>query len=151
MKQGKGADLGSLLPAVGQAWRRALGQRLSADQLSDATVLPILLLLRAGDKLMRQHELAKHLGLENSAVVRLLDTLEKGGLLRRLEDPLDRRAKLLELTDEGVVLGRRADKVALVLREELLGDIEPDDIATAYRVLLKVFSALDDCQARSKG
>jgi len=60
--------------------------------------------------------------------VRVLDTLEKNGLMRRLEDPLDCRAKRLELTDEGRALGLRAERIAGELRDELLGSQDPAGI-----------------------
>ncbi|WP_027288855.1 MarR family winged helix-turn-helix transcriptional regulator [Rhodovibrio salinarum] len=144
------SDFGRLLPAVGQAWRRILGQRIAEEGLSDATALPILELLRAGDKLMRQRELAQRLGLENSTVVWIIDALQKKELLQRREDPSDRRAKLLELTEEGRELGLRVDRIAVALREELLRDVAPADIEATHRLLLQMSAALEDCQSRTK-
>ncbi|MQT46183.1 winged helix DNA-binding protein [Pseudomonas helleri] len=78
-------------------------------------------MLRMGKNLMRQRELAQLLGLKDSAVVRVLDTLKNGGFLRLLQDPTDRRAKRLELTDEGRVLGQRIERIAGLLWQEFLG------------------------------
>ncbi len=150
LKTSAWSDLGRLLPAVSQSWRRILSQRLSDEGISDATALPILDILRAGKNLMRQRELAQRLGLEDSAVVRVLDGLENNGLLHRLEDPTDRRAKLLELTDEGRALGVRVERVAGVLREELLSDVEPADVAAMRRVLDHVSAVLDRCEGKPK-
>ncbi|PJX11575.1 AsnC family transcriptional regulator [Pseudomonas putida] len=150
MKTNQWADMGPRLPAVGQAWRRVLGQRLGDEGLSDATALPIMEIFRAGKKLMRQRELAQRLGLEDSAVVRVLDTLENSGFLRRLEDPADRRAKLLELTDEGRALGLRVEKVAAVLRAELLGGLEPADIDATLRVLTHMAAILEELQVKPR-
>jgi len=144
---GRWSDLGRLVPAVGQAWRRALGRRLSGEGLSDATALPVLVLYQRGDQPLRQGDLARVLGLEGSAVVRLLDTLEQRALLRRIEDPADRRVKHLELTDEGIALAQRAQRVARVLRESLLHDIPPEDVDTTYRVLRKIGVVLEDLRA----
>jgi len=143
-------DLGRMLPAVGQSWRRALGQRLSNEGLSDATALPILVLWRSRDSEMRQHELAPLLGLETSGVVRLLDTLSKRGLLRRVEDPSDRRARLLKLTDEGIALGKRADRIARELREELLAGLSEKDLAITEYVLKTLSSVLENYEEKQK-
>ncbi|MER5171194.1 MarR family transcriptional regulator [Thioclava sp. GXIMD2076] len=144
-------DLGRIIPAVGQSWRRVLGQRLANEGLSDATALPMLVLWRPGKDAMRQNELAQLLGLETSGVVRLLDRLSARGLLRRIEDPSDRRAKLLELTEEGAELAARANRVARVLRRELLDQFAPDDLEAAYRVLAQLSETLDDYEAKQKG
>lgn len=144
------ADLGRMLPAVGQSWRRVLGQRLSNEGLSDATALPILVLWRSRDSEMRQHELAPLLGLETSGVVRLLDTLSKRGLLRRVEDPSDRRARLLQLTDEGSALGKRADRIAHELREELLAGLSEKDLAITEYVLKTLSSILETYEEKQK-
>ena len=99
---------------------------------------------------MRQRELAQRLGLEDSAVVRVLDTLENSGFLRRLEDPADRRAKLLELTDEGRALGLRVEKVAAVLRAELLSGLDPADIDATLRVLTHMAAKLEELQVKPR-
>ncbi|MDK3016465.1 MarR family winged helix-turn-helix transcriptional regulator [Pseudodonghicola flavimaris] len=138
-------DLGRLIPAVGQSWRRVLGQRLSNEGLSDATAMPILVLWRAQDIPMRQNELAQQLGLETSGVVRLLDTLATRGLVRRIEDPTDRRAKLLELTDDGIALGARADRIARALRRELLAEVTAEELTLTMRLLHKLSAVLETC------
>ena len=143
-------ELGRLIPAVGQVWRRILGQRLAKEGLSDATALPILVLWRERSASMRQNELAQLLGLETSGVVRLLDSLETRGLLRRVEDPSDRRAKLLELTDDGLALGARADRIARELRQELLAEVAPEELSQTLKLLSKVSAVLDTLEDRSK-
>jgi len=53
-------------------------------------------------------KLAKHLGLSTGAMTNRLDNLEKRGLIRRLDDPDDRRGVIVELTDAGKELWDRA-------------------------------------------
>ena len=48
---------------------------------------------------VRMGELTEKLGITARAVTTLVDGLEKEGLLRRIPDPTDRRATLLEITD----------------------------------------------------
>ncbi len=49
------------------------------------------------------NELAEHLGISVPAVSQLLDNLVNSGLILRTEDPTDRRAKLIALTDKGAL------------------------------------------------
>ena len=53
-------------------------------------------------------KLAKHLGLSTGAMTNRLDNMEKRGLIRRLDDPDDRRGVIVELTDAGRELWDRA-------------------------------------------
>src|SRR5207342_2798801 len=50
---------------------------------------------------LSQADLAERLGIERARLVRLLDELEKRGLIQRQSSPLDRRSHALVLTREG--------------------------------------------------
>jgi DNA-binding MarR family transcriptional regulator len=67
----------------------------------------------------RPGKLADRLGLSSGAMTNRLDNLERRGLVRRIDDPDDRRGVLVELTDEGKRLwdeavGVQAEKEAIV-------------------------------------
>ena len=49
-------------------------------------------------------KLAKRLGLSTGAMTNRLDNMERRGLIRRLDDPDDRRGVIVELTEAGKVL-----------------------------------------------
>ncbi len=53
-------------------------------------------------------KLAKRLGLSTGAMTNRLDNMERRGLIRRLDDPDDRRGVIVELTDAGRELWDRA-------------------------------------------
>lgn len=137
----RSSQLGPLMIAVAQSWRRVLSQALVCEGLSDATALPLSVLQRAGDG-MRQNELAEKLGLEGTSVVRILDSLERDGYVRRQEDDRDRRAKRIFLTAKGRILAKRTEKVLAVLRTDLLQDIDVQDIAATERVLISLSGTL---------
>ncbi|MEU6285422.1 MarR family transcriptional regulator [Streptomyces sp. NPDC047028] len=61
-------------------------------------------------------ELAPDVGLDRSGVTRRASRLEAAGLIRREPDPVDRRASLLVLTEQG-------ERVVGELRERLAGHI----------------------------
>ncbi len=56
---------------------------------------------------LRMHELARAVVLSRSGLTRLVDRLEKAGLLRREPDLSDRRGAFAVLTDEGKDMLRR--------------------------------------------
>jgi DNA-binding MarR family transcriptional regulator len=64
-------------------------------------------------------KLAKWLGLSTGAMTNRLDNMERRGLIRRLDDPDDRRGVIIELTNEGKDLwdravGAQAEKEAII-------------------------------------
>lgn len=130
-----------LLIAVAQSWRREIARELSREGWSDAMALPMVHLLRDGDGL-RQTELARRVGVEGTALVRILDVLERDGYLRREGDPSDRRAKLVYLTQMGRAHAQNASDLLRALRMRLLGDVSRDDLATTERVLAQLSNAL---------
>ena len=60
----------------------------------------VLVVIEANSGLS-QADLAERLGIERARLVRLLDGLEKRGLIRRRASPRDRRSHALSLTREG--------------------------------------------------
>jgi MarR family transcriptional regulator for hemolysin len=79
--------------------------------------------------------LADRIGVEGPTLVRLLDGLEAESLVRRRPDYKDRRVKLVELTQVGRAVARRAEDCAIKLRGLLLADIDPASVAATLRVL----------------
>ena len=93
------------------AWRAFLRahstmlRRIAAD-LEEADLPPltwydVLAALRDADGALRQVELAERVLLSNSGLSRLIDRIEKAGLVRRTACDTDRRSFYIELTDDG--------------------------------------------------
>lgn len=137
----RNSQIGLGIIAVGQSWKRLFRQMMTEQGLSNIPVLPLSTLLQDGDGI-RQHELAKRLGVENTAVVRVLDALEKDGLVYRKEDSTDRRAKLIFLSEAGRDLAARIVDIRKTLREEILQDVSLEDIEATERLLAKVDIAI---------
>ena len=84
---------------------------------------------------LRMHELARAVVLSRSGLTRLVDRLERAGLLRREPDPADRRGSYAAITDDGRSMLRRMWPVyAAGIAEHFgrhLGDAEARVIASA--------------------
>lgn len=128
------AEFAPLLLNCGRGWRRALNAMLLEHDLSDATATPLIMLLRHGD-LVPQSVLAERVGVEGPTLVRVLDGLEADGLICRVPADTDRRIKLVQLTTEGTKVAERCETSAAILREKMLGDIEPERVRAALDVL----------------
>jgi MarR family transcriptional regulator for hemolysin len=127
------------LLSTGRQWRRAVDLALSSHGISEACAAPLLWIGRLGGG-VRQIVLAHHVGIEGPSLVRLLDQLETLGLVVRKDDPTDRRAKGLWLTDEGARLAARMEDVLDELRGRILINVNKADLEAAVRVL----QAFDD-------
>jgi DNA-binding MarR family transcriptional regulator len=71
-----------------------------------------VLVVIGSNRALSQTDVAELLGIERARLVRLLDRLERRGLLQRLVSPLDRRSHALKLTPAGRRLLRRAKALA---------------------------------------
>lgn len=111
-----------------RTWRQVVDTEIQTSGLTDATWRPLLHLHLLGDG-TRQKKLAESLGIKGPSIVRLLDTLIGKGLIRRLEDDSDRRAKLLYLTSEGRLLVERIQKKVTALENEFLSVLDDGEFS----------------------
>jgi MarR family transcriptional regulator for hemolysin len=115
---------------------RAAADKVAADYgLSQATGLPVLVISRYGENGVRPGVLAETLSLEPSSLVRVVDHLIENGLVDRHDDPQDRRAKILRLTEAGMQTAKRMDDALVPFRRKLFGAFEPGDVEACLRVL----------------
>jgi DNA-binding MarR family transcriptional regulator len=87
------------------------------------------------DGVTRITELAAHEQVTQPAMTALVDRTEKAGWVRRAEEPGDRRAVRLELTDEGrAVLAEVVDRRARALAEHIARLSSPEQAAIAAAI-----------------
>jgi len=129
------SSLTAALTHASRAYRAAADKVASDFGLSQATGLPVLVISRFGDAGVRPGILAETLSLEASSLVRIVDHLIESGLVARHEDPQDRRAKILRLTDEGLKTAALMDQALTPFRRKLFGAFNPADVEATLRVL----------------
>jgi MarR family transcriptional regulator, transcriptional regulator for hemolysin len=129
-----------LLHLTAHAWRTELGRRVRPLGLSRATWMLLALASRYDG--LNQTELADRLGLEGASVVRLIDQLERDGLVQRRTGE-DRRIRTVHVTEKAGPIMAEISKAAAQLRKELYQDINPEDLDTAARVLTKLRAQLE--------
>ncbi len=132
--------LGLALHHVARAWRAEADAALAEYGLSEATAWPMLHIRQIGEG-QRQGALARALGIEGPSLVRLLDHLCAAGLVLRLDDAEDRRAKTIHLTDEGRRLLDRLDEVLGSVRRRLLADVSAEELRVALGVMTRIANA----------
>jgi MarR family transcriptional regulator for hemolysin len=123
----------SMLIRAGRTWRRAADEVVRAHGLSEATAIPLIFIGRLGGE-PRQNALAEAIGIEGPTLVRLLDQLCGARLVERREDPRDRRAKMLRLTERGGELVAAIEADFAALRERLFAGVSDEDVQACLRV-----------------
>ena len=131
---------GFLVHDIGRLMRREFERRVR-DMGFTRNQWRVLAHLRRVDGI-NQSQLADRMDVEPIALVRLLDKLEKGGYVRRKQDPQDRRAYLLYLTEKAGPLIERLEAISLDLRQEMLGHLSADERDSLIDMLMRIKSRM---------
>ncbi len=99
-------SVGYLMTRAKSALSNTITQHTMAELGITSTQASVLFLLATG-RCAAAVDVARDYGIDASAVTRLIDRLEKRGLLLRNRSAEDRRVVRLELTDEGYALAAR--------------------------------------------
>lgn len=87
---------------------------------------------------LRQKELARRSGRDETRLISHLDELTDRGLVRREPDPHDRRAKIVTLTAAGRRVYRTCRTGIAAMEDELLADFSARDRQTLRRILTEL-------------
>jgi DNA-binding MarR family transcriptional regulator len=94
---------------------------------------------------MMPSTIGKYTGMEKSSLTRMVDDLEKKGIVSRNTDPDDRRKVLVSLTKKGLEYYNCLNKITAEMADEILKFVDEKDIEdyvqsleTMVRVLRKI-------------
>lgn len=134
---------GRLVASVYRRWRRHVDVIFRAQGFTEATRAPLVALY---DNLapMRQKDLAARLGLEPSALVRVIETLRKRGLVSCTPDENDHRTKLISLTPEGNRCAIEILRRSIEIERQLLVDLTEEEKSVLRSALEKIADRIPD-------
>lgn len=138
-------DFGFRVARIARRLRQAIDGELRLLGLTEATWRPLVYVRRLGDG-VRQKELATALSIEGPSLVRLLDNLERRGLIERREDESDRRARGIHLTPAGHDLAVRAAKVGYQIQARLLAKVPAAELEACRQVFDTIERELEERQ-----
>jgi DNA-binding MarR family transcriptional regulator len=113
----------------------------SGISFGDYSVLRVLRNIGAPHR-MAPSRLAEVVLRTTGGMTKIVDRLERAGLVERERDPADRRGVLVRLTRRGMTVSDRASAAYTVGRERILARLDPaevDELDAAMRRLLEVF------------
>jgi DNA-binding MarR family transcriptional regulator len=137
-----------------RAWRSSLTAhsrivaRMSDDLVREARLpLPwyevLLLVKESATGQLRMHELADSRLLSRSAATRLVDRIERAGLVTRIAAEEDRRGTFVELTDDGLATLRAAAPIHLRgIQDYFAAQLSDDEAVMVDGVMRRMVEAL---------
>ena len=131
-----------LLVLVARKWRSLLDEKLRPGGQSSARMEALSAILNSPDG-SAQVDIARRLRIEGPTLTRMLDALEKDGLVERQPAPGDRRTKRLQVTAEGEAALEDIFAVADIFRGRLLKGIEAEKLAEVSHFLAGLLERLD--------
>jgi DNA-binding MarR family transcriptional regulator len=94
--------------------------------------------LGKNEKKLKQNELAALMKIKNSSAARLIDRMERDGLIHRVESTEDKRIKNLELSAKGYTMREQLLPEGEQFNNLLLEGITEDELKTFEIVLQKM-------------
>jgi DNA-binding MarR family transcriptional regulator len=89
-------------------------------------------------------ELALAAGVTSPTATRMLDGLERGGIVERVPSPRDRRCVAVHLTDTGKRALRAEHRRIAAKQRALFEQLEPEERAQAERLMLRLSEIIED-------
>lgn len=131
--------LGTTIGKLRNKLHRLMKQRYAAEANIKLTVEEFILLtmIRAKtDQILQNIAIAT--GKNKSVVMRMIDSLEKKGLVKRTVNPEDRRENLLSTTDMGEQVVAEYHKIEKKLSYELLKGIPDEKVEVFFEVVEEI-------------
>jgi DNA-binding MarR family transcriptional regulator len=132
----EGASPAFLLAQVGAHAAARFAERLGPLGLTPAHVGSLRVIAASGG--VSQQDVAERLGMFPSRFVALVDELQDRGLVRRLENPRDRRVYLLEVTPQAKEVLNAVGRVAREHQDALLAALNQKERDLLASILLRV-------------
>jgi MarR family transcriptional regulator, organic hydroperoxide resistance regulator len=137
-------DLSDALHDFFKAARRARG-RAARDPSPDGLSLAQYHLLEPlGSGPRTNRELAEQAGISAPTATRMVDGLLQRDLVTRIEDPIDRRAVVISLTDSGRAALTRKQREYAARRRRLAAAIEPHEQPIATDLLRRLAAVIEE-------
>ena len=146
MDESSGYPTGYLLTKIAQATTAQFTERLASLGIRPKHYG--LLFALSSTPPGSQTELGRTLGLVPSAIVTMIDDLERRGAVSRAADPTSRRRFVVELTPAGRDLLARASKLGAAVDDEMLAALSPEGRAALQKLLEEVVFGRESIAAR---
>jgi DNA-binding MarR family transcriptional regulator len=91
-----------------------------------------------------QQQLADNTYKNKTSITRMINSLQKKGIVERIPDPHDFRQKRIYLTDAGRQLFMELGPQARKVQEKATRGINPEDMEYCKNIMLKIYKNIED-------
>jgi len=130
-------DIGALIKQINDRLQAELDAALKDGGIT-ASQLRVLVILNESDKTVTQKDIETILGVSHPTVTGLVSRLENNGFVETYFDPLDKRNKIVRLTDKSRELSQRVQFSPEIMEKRLSSNITPREKETLIKLLSKV-------------
>jgi DNA-binding MarR family transcriptional regulator len=134
--------LGFLLARHGRVMNVRLRQALAVCNLSPRHGAVLMRLAHAGNT--SQQDLLEALAIDASALVAILNELERDGLIERHRDLADRRRHIVAITPSGAKIAHAAERAIDEVEQDAFADLDEAEISMLHTLLGRVHSRHDE-------
>lgn len=134
-------ELGNMMREVIRVSKKRFEEQLHEEIKISTEQLGLLHAISIKEEDVIQKDMAEVMGKDKSAILRLIDSLEEKGLVRRVADIKDRRKNYLMVTKLGQRVIDQYMKVYFDLMEELQEGLKPSEIDTFHKVINHINNA----------
>lgn len=129
-------SIGYWLCMASHAYERAMNEELTAQGITFRQCQVLAWLAIEGEQ--SQNELAARMNIEPPTLVRVLDRMERDGLVSRTGDADDRRRKLIKPLPKAKPIWKKIVASAEIVRSRAVEGLTKQEVSTLKKLLAKV-------------
>jgi len=127
--------LSRMLVLAGRTWGTRIDNVARAETGQSRARWQTLFVIAFGEQPVTMTDIGVRLNVQWPTLVRVLDGLEKDGLINRIDNPRDGRSRLVSITDEGMRLVREIKPILDRERAQLLEGLSDEDLMRTGAIL----------------
>ncbi len=111
---------------------------LAPYELTNTQYKIMMLLYRNQDKSIRQTDIEENFSMTNPTVTGIIQNLEKKNLVQRIQNPDDKRSKLVVLTDKAISIREEIDGLGEILEAQVTENLTEEEYQQLITLLKKI-------------
>lgn len=111
---------------------------LAPYELTNTQYKIMMMLYRNQDKSIRQADIEERFSMTNPTVTGIIQNLEKKNLVKRVQNPNDKRSKLVVLTDKAISMREEIDALGEILEAQVTENLTKEECRQLITLLKKI-------------
>lgn len=138
MSQTREFSTGSLICSLALRIKTGLNNAFQQSGVTITTDQWVVLKCLSQEDGISQSELADRVDKDKASITRILDIMQKNGLIKRCDDESDRRSYCIYLTEAGERTEKKLKSVVQTTGQEIFRNLDSEEMKELRRLLLKV-------------